>query len=126
MQYIIHRSKLMMFIQSIKGKIVHVKWYKKDGSLRSANVRTGVYQKLKGGAGSAKSTNSYITVYLMWQMDGASFKAESGYRNLNLNTISSITYNNYTYEITPQPILNTIDLSLTTDTVPDNLLQLAV
>lgn len=115
-----------MILQSIKGKIIHVKWYKKDNSLRSANVRTGVYQKLKGGKSPAKNNNSYITVYLMWQMDGPYFKAESGYRNLNLNTISSIAFEGNTYEITPKPILNTIDLSLTTDTVPDNLLRYAV
>lgn len=126
MQYTIHRNKLQLFLRVIRGKIINVKWYKKDGTLRSANVRSGVYKLLKGGKSSANQYNSYVTVYLMWQMDGTSFKAESGYRNLNLSTISSLTFQGTTYEITPQPIFNSIDLSETTAPVPDNLLQIAV
>lgn len=121
----IARSKLALFLRVLRGKIISVTWYKKDGTLRTANVRCGVFKKLKGGRSPAKTNNSYVTVYLMWRMQGSSFKAESGYRNLNLDTIVSLNFQGVTYQITPQPILNSIDLSDTSAPVDNNIVSIA-
>lgn len=126
MQNQIHRQKLMQFIQDLKGKIFQVCWIKKDGTHRCANVRLGVRKHLKGtGKSPAKNTNGYITVYLMWSMDGDTFKAESGYRSLNLETITSIQADNIFYGIYPSPINKSVDLSVTTIEQPDNILALS-
>lgn len=121
----IARSKLTIFLRILRGKIISVTWYKKDGTLRTANVRCGIFKKLKGGRSPAKTNNSYVTVYLMWRMQGNSFKAESGYRNLNLDTIVSLNFQGVTYQITPQPIINSIDLSDTSAPVKDNIVHIA-
>ena len=122
----IHRQKLIQFIQGVKGKIFQVCWIKKDGTHRCANVRLNVRKYLKGtGESPAKNTNGYITVYLMWSMDGDTFNAESGYRSLNLETITSIQAEGIFYGVYPSPISKTVDLSITTIKQPDNLLALS-
>lgn len=61
----------------------------------------------------------------MWSLDGDSFKAESGYRLLNLETITSISTDNKCYWIYPSPISKSVDLSITTIEQPDNVLALS-
>ena len=61
----------------------------------------------------------------MWSMDGDTFKAESGYRSLNLETITSIQADGIFYGIYPSPINKSIDLSITTIEQPDNLIALS-
>lgn len=122
----LHRQKLLQFIQGLRGRIFQVCWIKKDGTHRCANVRLGVHSKLKGtGKSPSTDKNSYITVYLMWSMDGDTFKAEHGYRCLNLATITSIQVNNTYYQVTPDPIVSNVDLSISTLSQPDNLVRLA-
>ena len=114
----------MQFIQGLKGKIFQVCWIKKDGTHRCANVRLSVHKHLKGtGKSPAKNTNGYITVYLMWSMDGDTFNAESGYRSLNLETITSIQAQGKCYWVYPAPISKSVDLSFTTIEY-DNLIAL--
>ena len=104
MQNTINRSKLERFLHSLKGKIFQVCWTKKTGETRCANVRKGVYKKLSStrkGSKVATNRTSYVTVYLMWHMQGNKFLGESGYRVINLDTISSITANGETLTVTP-------------------------
>lgn len=122
----LNRQKLLQFIKSLRGQIFQVCWIKKDGTHRCANVRLGVHNKRKGtGKSPAKSDNSYITVYLMWSMDGDTFKAETGYRLLNLDTITSIQANGLQYFVHPEPIVSSIDLSFSHEEQPDNIVALS-
>ena len=107
----INRSKLERFIHNLRGKIFQVCWTKKTGEVRCANVRKGVYKKLSAksrGSKVATNSTSYITVYLMWHMQGNNFLGESGYRVINLDTISSITANGETLTVTPPVVYGLI------------------
>ena len=105
MQNYLSRSKIEKFIKSLNGKIFNVCWTKKSGDLRCANVRTSVAKHVNGrGKSIANSTNSYIGIYLMWTMDGHTFKAEEGHRYLNIDTIEYITANGINYTVIPQAI----------------------
>lgn len=116
-----HRTKLLQILNQMRGQIFSVCWIKKNGDERCANVRLGVTKHLKGGQSRAKSSNSLLPVYLMWSMDGDTFKAEEGYRLLNLNTIRSINGT----QVTPDPIFNDIDLTTTTKNVTDNIIAIS-
>ena len=118
---VMHRTKLLQIIQKLRGQIFHVCWIKKDGSERCANVRLGVTKHLRGGKSSANASNSFIPVFLMWSMDGNSFRAESGYRMLNLNTIRSINGQ----IVTPDPIFTDLDLTTTKNNVTDNVIAIS-
>jgi len=61
----------------------------------------------------------------MWSMDGDTFKAEKGYRLLNLDTITSIQAKGLHYEIHPEPIVSSIDLSLSHEEQPNNVVALS-
>ena len=105
MQYI-SRSKVEKFIKSLNGKIFNVCWTKKTCELRCANVRTSVRKGVKGtGKSIANRTNSYIGVFLMWTMDGHTFKAENGHRYLNIDTIEYIKANGINYTVIPEAII---------------------
>ena len=116
-----HRTKLLQIIQELRGQIFHVCWIKKNGDERCANVRLGVTKHLKSGQSPANAGNSFIPVFLMWSMNGDTFRAESGYRMLNLNTIRSINGT----QVTPDPIFNDIDLTTTTKNVTDNIIAIS-
>tara|TARA_A200000113_G_C8758953_1_gene320430 strand:- start:286 stop:645 length:360 start_codon:yes stop_codon:yes gene_type:complete len=117
-----HRTKLLQIIQELRGQIFNVCWVKKNGDERCANVRLGVTKHLKGGKSPANASNSFIPVFLMWNMDGNTFRSESGYRMLNLNTIRSINGT----RVTPDPIFNEIDLTTTTTKEqPNNLIAIS-
>ena len=116
-----HRTKLLQIIQELRGQIFSVCWIKKNGDERCANVRLGVTKYLKGGQSPANAGNSFLPVFLMWSMDGDTFRSESGYRMLNLNTIRSINGT----QVTPDPIFNDIDLTTTTKEQPNNLIAIS-
>lgn len=116
-----HRTKLIEILRSLGGQIFNVCWIKKDGTERCANARLNVIKGTKGGTSSAKPTNSYMVIYLMWNMQGNTFLAEDGYRMLNLNTIRSINGN----RVTPDPIFTDIDLTTTDKNVQDNLIAIS-
>ena len=102
----ISRTKLLQEIRKLKHRIFTVSWFKKNGERRRANARTGVYNFRKGLKESPSSVkHSILTVYLMWVMEGNTFKAEKGYRSLNLETINWIRMNGEHYEVHPKPIL---------------------
>jgi hypothetical protein len=114
MQPVISRSKLLSIIAQLKGKIFNVCWTKKSGELRCANVRQYVKSKKVGtGKGIAKNANSYLTVYLMWNQQGNTFLAESGYRVINLDTVEYITFGGTVYKVIPSAITAFYDTTVT-------------
>ena len=113
----LNRQKLLIFLQSIGGSIFHITWIKKNGDERSANARLKVKSKIKGtGKSSSKLDNSYITIWLMGK--------EEGYRNLNLATVKSIKTRGQTYAVVPEPIVETFDLTSTTQKLTDNVVSI--
>lgn len=111
----LNRQKLLTFLQTIGNSIFHITWIKKNGEERSANARLKVKSKLKGtGKSASKLENSYITIWLMGK--------EQGYRNLNLATVKSIKTRGSTYTVTPEPIIETFDLTSTTQEISDNVI----
>lgn len=113
MQNTISRSKLESVIKQLKGKIFNVCWTKKSGELRCANVRQYVKSKRVGtGKGIAKDSNSYLTVYLMWNQQGNTFLAESGYRVINLDTVEYISFNGKTHRVVPSAITEFHDTTI--------------
>ena len=121
----LHRQKLIPFIESLGHKIFNISWIKKDGSIRNANVRRRVIKYLKGG-NSPGNNHAFIAVYLMPKMTGNTFLHESGYRMLNLETIQHITVDSTCYTITPEPVINSIDLSITHKEIPDNVTPISI
>lgn len=114
MQYQISRSKIDQFIKTLNGKIFNVCWTKQTGELRCANVRTSVRKGVKGtGKSGVNNNNSYIVVYLMWNMDGQTFKAEKGHRYLNIDTIEYISVNGIHYTVIPEAIVEFHDTTTT-------------
>jgi len=110
----ISRTKLIQQIYSLKNRIFSVCWIKKNGEIRCANARTGVKQFVKGtGKRKTKSRDNLLTVYLMWNMDGDTFQAESGYRSLNLESVKWLKMGGVHYEVTPEPIVEFHDTTIT-------------
>ena len=125
MEITIHRTRLQNLIRNTYGKIFNVCWIKKDGTERCANARVSVTKYLKGTGKPPSIKHSYITIYLMWCMDGNTFKAENGYRNLNLDTITQIKLHGVTCKVTPMPITEHLDLTTTTKKVKNNVIAMS-
>lgn len=89
MAYKIHKEDAQKLILS-SSNIIHVKFVKKDGSIRDMNCRLGVKKHLSGGSSTTKAYSNYITVYDMNKL---------GYRNINMETLLSFKINGLTYEI---------------------------
>tara|TARA_A100001037_G_C14625835_1_gene403612 strand:+ start:88 stop:423 length:336 start_codon:yes stop_codon:yes gene_type:complete len=106
-------------------RVFNITWIKKDGSIRNANVRRKVTRYLKGGKPPGNN-NAFIAIYLMPKMTGNTFLHESGYRLLNLETIQQITTNGERFEVTPEPIIQSIDLSITKKKVPNNVTPILI
>ena len=123
---VLNRTKLYMFIRALGRTIFNITWIKKDGSIRNANVRQGVRRtKISNRVSPASQTStSYILLYLMPNMQGNTFLYESGFRLVNLNTITQITTKGISNEITPEPITQTIDLNMSEFESPQNLYDL--
>jgi hypothetical protein len=78
-----NRNELRTIIAALRNQIFHVTWFKRDGSLRTANARARVFKGIKGTGRRVKQTNNnYLSVYLMGN--------ETGYRTLNLDTVQQI------------------------------------
>lgn len=77
-------------IRNTKGKVFSVCFYKKDGSLRTLQGRLGVHKDIKGKGSTVAKHSEYICVYEM----------HNNYRNVNLNTISSVTFGKIKYKVT--------------------------
>lgn len=73
-------SNLEKVIQDSNGKIITVKFIKKDGTERILNGRLGVKKFLRGGVKTV-DPNQYITIYDL---------QNEGYRNINRNTILEV------------------------------------
>ena len=112
-----HRTKLLQYIKSLKGTIFNITWIKKNGEIRNANARMQVRTHAKGtGKSNSKRDNAYITIWLMGK--------ERGYRSLNLDTVMQIKANGATHKITPDPITAHVDLTRTTQPIPDNVISI--
>ena len=78
------REYLRNQIYSNKGRFITVDFFKKDGSLRKMNGRTGVKKNLRGGENLAVASGNYpnlITFYDVKVQD---------YRMINLDTVQEI------------------------------------
>jgi hypothetical protein len=78
------RDYLKSTIYSNKGKFITVGFWKKDGSFRQMNGRTGVKKYLKGGVNPAIESGNYPELITFFDVK---IKA---YRMINLDTITSI------------------------------------
>lgn len=73
-------------INDLNGKIFHVTFVKKDGTLRKMTARTGVKKHLQGGELAYDPIEKgLLSVYDMENKEG------DGYRMINLSTITEIT-----------------------------------
>ena len=124
MELQLHRTKVKNFLRNLRGQIFHVCWVKKNGTTRRANARLSVAKNLKSKVTSENLSLPYVTIYLMWNMKGDTFVAESGYRKLNLDTIKYIGAFNCQWEIKPEPILASVDLTTTHQQIPDNVIAM--
>lgn len=75
-----------------KGAIFGVKFFKKDGSPRSMCCRFGV-SKYINGKGRSWDRSDYPNLLTVFDM------AKDGYRNVNLDTVQSITVRGRVYYI---------------------------
>jgi len=85
----ITQKEAEMILRGTKGKVFSVVFYKKDGTKRQLQGRLGVHKDLKGKGSSVANHKEYITVYEM----------HNGYRNVNLNTIDTITFGKIVYKV---------------------------
>jgi hypothetical protein len=112
-----HRTKLLRYLQKLKGSIFNITWIKKNGDIRIANARMHVRSHTKGtGKSISKPDNSYITIWLMGK--------ERGYRPLNLDTVIQIKAKSVIHNIKPEPITNHVDLTTTEQPTPDNVVSI--
>lgn len=73
-------KNLEKIIESSNGKIITVKFIKKDGSERVLNGRLGVKKFLRGGEKTV-DPSKFITIYDL---------QNQGYRNINRETILEV------------------------------------
>jgi len=78
----LERSRIRHILTLLHDKILHITWCKKDGSLRSANIRCRKGNNFQTLISWRKDGNNYISVQLMGN--------EKGIRTLNLNKIETI------------------------------------
>lgn len=123
---VLNRIKLYTFIRALGKTIFNITWIKKDGSIRNANVRQGVghIRKSKRISVVSNPSSAYLLLYLMPNMQGNTFLYESGFRLVNLSTITQITTKGKLHQITPEPIVQTFDLNMSDFESPNNLYDL--
>lgn len=78
------RDYLKSTIYSNKGKFITVGFWKKDGSFRRMNGRTGVTKHLKGGVNPVIESGKYPNLITFFDVK------IRDYRMINLDTITSI------------------------------------
>lgn len=83
------RTKLESMIRSAGYQFISVKFTKKNGDVRLMHGRLGVKKYLQGGTNKVvKDTNSYM---VLWD------KQASGYRTINLDTVTELKMNHHQY-----------------------------
>ena len=120
-----HRTKIHELLRSLGNRIFHISWITKDGNVRTANARRYVKKNLKGtGRRINQPGNSYIPIFLMHNLQGdTAWDNTTGWRTLNLDTVLSVKCKGHEYQVKPEPILDSINLSETTQPVKDNVLE---
>lgn len=90
----------------VNGKFFHIKFYKKDGTLRSAIAQKGVHNPTKheppkgtGESGKQALSRGRIKFYeCQHKNDDGTITGE--YRQASIDRLVSITYDGDTYEVT--------------------------
>jgi hypothetical protein len=85
MQLKIERPQLKRLLSN--GRFFTVTFIKKDGSTRRMTARTGVKKHLRGGTNKNTNPNHLI----VWSV------ADKGYRTVDINAITKLTFNGETY-----------------------------
>ncbi len=85
----IERSNIAKVIKNTNGRFFGISFVKKDGSLREMVARTKVHKGLVGGKNTTAHISKYITCY----------DVKNGFRNINTETVISITIQGTKYEI---------------------------
>jgi hypothetical protein len=88
---IIKRVRLEGFIRKLGGKIFTVEFTKKDRTKRKMNARLSVSKFVKGTGRSNGLSTPCIKVFDM---------QKHAYRQVNLNTVSSIKANGQSFKVT--------------------------
>ena len=104
----LHRSKILQIIKALRNQIFSVKFIKKNGDVRTMSCRARVSKYVTGSnpGGSSKPNNSQINVYEMVGKSGSTH-----YRSVNLDTITEIKCYGITATVTPDPIIQYLDIS---------------
>ncbi len=99
-----HRKQLLPLINDLKGKIFHFTWITKNGEVRTSNARRKVSKGINGRGKRriSQADNSLIGIYILPTLKGKEWDFRSGWRSLNLDTVTQITCNNKTHVITPE------------------------
>lgn len=84
------RQDVMRSIYMTNGKIFHIKFVKKDGSVRPMTCRLGVHKHLKGGESTTRHLPNLITVFDL---------QNNGYRNVNLDTVIEFKFGHETHDV---------------------------
>ena len=87
----ITKQQALEVIKATKGKIFTVEFFKKDGSYRKLNCRTGVKSYLNGG----ELKYDPLTKGLLPVFD----LQKQSYRMINLNTLTSIKAEKEVYQV---------------------------
>jgi hypothetical protein len=87
---VIKRVRLEGFIRKLRGKIFTVEFIKKDKSKRKMNARISVTKYVKGTGKPNGLSTSCIKVFDM---------QKHAYRQVNLETVSSIVAGGITYKV---------------------------
>ena len=77
-------------IYGLHGRMFGATFFKKDGSVRKMNCRTGVAKYIKGGGKPLYSYDNLVRVYDI---------KKKGYRTINIDTLWSLRMNRDTYWI---------------------------
>jgi len=91
----ISRAKATDLIKGSKGKFISVTFVKKDGEVRKMNGRMGVHKSKYApltGQGLAYNPSDYGLV-------GIFDAQKKAYRMVNINTLSQLTVDGETYEV---------------------------
>jgi hypothetical protein len=71
-------------IRKTRGGFFGVTFIKRDGTTRRMLARTGAHRKTTGGRSTVEGRTEYVTV---WD------RHAGGFRNINVNTITELTFN---------------------------------
>lgn len=89
----IHRTKVSKLIESAKGGFISITFYKKDGSKRTINGRTGVKKYLSKNPEKKvwnREPTPYVVLYDVRKRE---------YRHANINTAEKIVVNKTEYKV---------------------------